>query len=195
MKVLVACEFSGIVRDAFIEKGHDAWSCDLLATDSPGNHYQCDIRDVLNMEWDLMIAHPPCTHLSVSGARWFDEKRKDGRQQSAIDFFMLFTKTKIPKVCIENPIGIMSTIYKAPRQVIQPYYFGHPEFKATCFWLKGLPRLNGTEYLSPPVRGDEDWNKWNRVHKCPPGPQRAKLRSWRYPKIANAMADQWGSTR
>ena len=195
MRVLIACEASQLVCKAFRAKGHEAFSCDLedCYGGHPEWHFKQDVLQVIDMGWDMMIAHPPCTHLAVSGARWFDEKRKDGRQKAAIDFFMEFTKTNIPKVCIENPIGIMSTIYKKPSQVIQPYYFGHPEFKATCFWLRRLPRLNGTELLTPPsIEDKENWNKWNRVHKCPPGPERALLRSWRYPKIAKAMADQWG---
>jgi len=192
MKILIACEFSGIVRNAFTAKGHDAWSCDLLPTDSPGNHYAGDIRDILYDRWDLLIAHPPCTHLSVSGARWFPAKRADGRQQSAVAFFNLFTRAQIPLICIENPVGIMSTLYRKPDQVIHPYQFGHAEFKSTCLWLKGLPKLEPTEVLTPPTdRNSEDWKRWNRVHKCPPGPLRPKLRSWRYPKIAAAMAEQW----
>lgn len=193
MRVLIACEYSGIVRDAFLAKGHDAMSCDLLPTDLEGPHYQGDIRDVLNDGWDLMIAHPPCTHLSVSGARWFPQKRADGRQQAAIEFFMLLANAPIPKIAVENPIGIMSTQYKKPTQVIQPWWFGHPEFKATCFWLKNLPPLVATDKLTPATKDSEEWKSWNRVHKCPPGPMRAKLRSWRYPKIAAAMAAQWGN--
>jgi site-specific DNA-cytosine methylase len=193
MKVLVACEYSGIVRDAFRARGHDAMSCDLLPTDSDGPHYQGDVRDVLGNGWDLMIAHPPCTHLSVSGARWFPQKRADGRQQSAMEFFMLLATAPISKIAVENPVGIMSTHYMKPTQVIQPWWFGHPEFKATCFWLKNLPPLVATNKLVPPTKDSEDWKSWNRVHKCPPGPLRAKLRSWRYPNIAAAMAEQWGN--
>ena len=193
MRVLVACEFSGIVRDAFDAKGHDAWSCDLLPSDTWGHHFQCDVREVLDDRWDLVIAHPPCTHLSVSGARWFPEKRADGRQQAGIDFFMLFANCKAPMVAIENPVGIMSTQWRKPNQVIQPWMFGHPEFKATCFWLKGLPTLVPTEVLPRPEKGTDQWKKWNRVHKLGPSPERAKLRSWRFPKIAAAMAEQWSS--
>ena len=192
MKVLVACEASGIVRDAFIARGHDAMSCDLEPTDAPGPHYQGDVRDVLSNGWDLIVAHPPCTHLAVSGARWFPEKRADGRQQSAIEFFLLLANAPAPRVAVENPVGIMSSIYGEPTQVIQPWQFGHPEFKATCWWLKNLPALKPTEILTPPTNDSPEWNAWNRVHKCPPGPLRAKLRSWRFPKIAAAMADQWG---
>lgn len=191
-RILVACEYSGTVRDAFIRAGHDAMSCDLLPTDAPGPHYQGDVRDVLNDGWDLMIAHPPCTDLSVSGARWFPQKRADGTQQASIAFFLLFTQTKIPRVAIENPVGIMSTVYRKPTQVIQPWMFGHPEFKATCLWLSNLPPLTPTNVLQPPKKNEADWKAWNRVHKCPPGPLRKKLRSWRYPYIADAMAAQWG---
>jgi hypothetical protein len=192
MKVLVACECSGIVRDAFLTRGHDAMSCDLEPTEAPGPHYQGDVRDVLSNNWDLIIAHPPCTHLAVSGARWFPEKRADGRQQNAISFFMLLANAPAPRIAVENPVGIMSSIYGEPSQVIQPWQFGHPEFKATCWWLKNLPSLKPTEILTPPCSDSAEWKAWNRVHKCPPGPMRAKLRSWRFPKIAAAMADQWG---
>lgn len=177
MKVLIACEFSGIVRDAFIDKGHDAWSCDLLPTERPGNHYQCDIRNVLNMKWDLVIAHPPCTDLSVSGARWF----KDKDQQPAIKFFMIFTKLSC-KWAIENPIGIMSTRFRKPDQIIQPWQFGHGETKATCLWLSGLPKLKPTNI----VDGRE-----GKIWKMPPSKDRAKLRSLTYTGIAKAMAEQW----
>lgn len=192
MRVLVACECSGTVRDAFIAKGHEAMSCDLDPTEKPGPHYQGDVRDVLNDGWDLIIAHPPCTHLAVSGARWFEEKRSDGRQQAAIDFFMLLANAPAPRVAVENPVGIMSSLYKNPSQIIQPWMFGHHEFKTTCLWLKNLPPLMSTEIIMPPSPKDSRWKKWNRVHKCPPGPMRAKLRSWRYHKIAAAMAEQWG---
>ena len=192
MRVLVACEASGIVRDAFIARGHDAMSCDLEPTDAPGPHYQGDVRDVLSNGWDLIVAHPPCTHLAVSGARWFPEKRADGRQQAAIEFFLLLANAPAPRIAVENPVGIMSSLYGEPTQVIQPWQFGHPEFKATCWWLKNLPALKPTEILTPPTNDSPEWNAWNRVHKCPPGPMRAKLRSWRFPKIAAAMADQWG---
>lgn len=183
MKVLVACEYSGIVRDAFLAMGHEAMSCDLLPTDTLGPHYQGDVRDVIDYPWDLMIAHPPCTHLSVSGARHFAEKRMDGRQQSAVSFFMMLAKSDIPKIAIENPVCIMSSLYRKPDQVIQPWQFGHGETKATCLWLKGLPLLTPTEI----VEGRED-----RIHKMPPGPDRWKERSKTYKGIAAAMAAQWG---
>lgn len=145
MKVLIACEFSGIVRDAFIARGHEAMSCDLLPTERPGPHYQGNIMDIINDPnyfWDLMIAHPPCTRLAVSGARWFKEKQAE--QYEAIAFFMRLVQAKIPKICTENPVCIMSTIFRKPDQIIQPWQFGHTESKATCLWLKGLPILHAT---------------------------------------------------
>lgn len=183
MKVLVACEYSGVVRDAFIARGHDAMSCDLLPTDVPGPHYQGNVLDVLNYPWDLMIAHPPCTHLSVSGARHFAAKRMDGRQQSAVSFFMTLANATIPRIAIENPVCIMSSLWRKPDQVIQPWQFGHGETKATCLWLKGLPPLVPTNV----VEGREA-----RIHRMPPSEDRWKLRSETYSGIAQAMADQWG---
>ena len=183
MRVLVACEFSGVVRNAFAERGHDAWSCDLLPTEKPGQHIEGDVLGVLQDGWDLMIAHPPCDHLAVSGARWFAEKRRDGRQQAGIDFFMALADSGIAKHAIENPVGIMSTHFRKPDQIIQPWQFGHGETKATCLWLKGLPLLEPTQI----VDGREA-----RIHKMPPSPDRWKLRSMTYPGIAKAMAEQWG---
>ena len=184
MRVLIACEYSGIVRDAFIAKGHDAMSCDLSPTDSPGPHYQGDVMDVLDYPWDLMIAHPPCTHLSVSGARHFGAKRMDGRQQSGVSFFMSLVKADIPRIAVENPVSIMSSMYRKPDQIIQPWKFGHGETKATCLWLKGLPLLEPTNI----VEGRDD-----RIHKMPPSAERGKLRSITYQGIADAMAEQWGN--
>ena len=183
MKVLVACEYSGVVRDAFIKQGHDAMSCDLLPTDSPGPHYQGDVFDVIDYPWDLMIAHPPCTHLSVSGARHFKEKRLDGRQQAAVSFFMKLAKCDIPHIAIENPVCIMSSLWMKPQQIIQPWQYGHGETKATCLWLKNLPELQATNI----VEGREA-----RIHKLPPSEDRWKLRSTTYQGIADAMANQWG---
>lgn len=137
MRILVACEFSGTVRDEFKRMGHYAMSCDLLPTERPGEHYQGDVFDIINDGWDMMIAFPPCTHLAVSGARHFAVKRKDGRQQQGIDFFLMLTKTIIPKWAIENPIGIMSRVYRKPDQIIQPWQYGHGETKATCIWTGG----------------------------------------------------------
>lgn len=183
-RVLIACEFSGIVREAFRRRGFDAWSCDLLPTEIPGNHMQGDVLKVLNDGWDLIVAHPPCTHLAVSGARYFEEKRADGRQREAIDFFMKMINAPSPHIAVENPVCIMSGIYRRPDQIIQPYWFGHGETKATCLWLKNLPLLKATNI----VEGREQ-----RVWKMPPGPDRWKERSRTFPGIAEAMADQWGA--
>ena len=183
MRVLVACEYSGAVRDAFIALGHEAMSCDLLPTDNPGPHYQGDVRDVLDYPWDLMIAHPPCTHLSVSGARHFEAKRMDGRQQSAVSFFMTLIKADIPRIAVENPVCIMSSLYRKPDQIIQPWQFGHGETKATCLWLKGLPLLQPTDIVA---------GRADRIHRLPPTDDRWKIRSATYLGIASAMARQWG---
>ena len=183
MKILIACEFSGIVRDAFIAKGHDAVSCDLLPTEKPGLHIKGDVRRFLENNWGAMIAFPPCTHLAVSGAAWFKSKAKE--QKEAIDFFMDLVNAPIPKICIENPISIMSTKYRKPDQIIHPWQFGHGETKATCLWLKNLPKLQPTNIV-----GGRD----NRIHRMPPGPNRGKDRSRTYQGIANAMADQWGTS-
>jgi len=180
MKVLVACEFSGTVRDAFVRAGHDAMSCDLLPSDTEGKHYQGDVRDILNSGWDLMIAHPPCTHLAVSGARWFKEKQTE--QQEALEFVRVLMDAPIERIAIENPISIISTRIRKPDQIIQPWMFGHGETKATCLWLKNLPKLTPTDI----VDGREQ-----RIHKMPPSPDRWKERSKTFQGIANAMADQW----
>ena len=181
MMVLVACEFSGIVRDAFIRRGHDAWSCDLLPTESPGPHLQCDVREALiSRTWDLMIAHPPCTHLSVSGARWFKDKQTE--QAEALDFVRLLMFVTIP-YCIENPVSIISSRIRKPDQIIQPWQFGHPEVKATCLWLQGLPKLVPTEIVD---------GRNPRVHHESPGPNRWKNRSRTLAGIGAAMAAQWG---
>lgn len=183
MRILVACEFSGTVRDAFRLRGHDAWSCDILPSESPGNHIQDDARLVMNSaQWDMLIVFPPCTHLCVSGARWFKDKQYE--QSEAIKFFMAFANSSIPKIAIENPIGIMSTRYRKPDQIIQPWQFGHGETKATCLWLKGLPLLTPTNV----VEGREA-----RIHRMAPGPNRARERSRTFQGIADAMADQWGT--
>tara|TARA_R110002051_G_scaffold20921_1_gene56282 strand:+ start:162 stop:728 length:567 start_codon:yes stop_codon:yes gene_type:complete len=183
VRVLVACEFSGIVRDAFSSIGADSMSCDLLPSEGEGEHYQGSIWDVIDFPWDLMICHPPCTHLSVSGAKHFADKRQDGRQQSAISFFMRLSRASIPRIAIENPVCVMSTLWRKPDQIIQPWQFGHGETKATCLWLKGLPPLQPTKV----VEGREQ-----RVHRMPPGPNRGKERSRTFPGIARAMAEQWG---
>lgn len=181
MKVLVACEYSGKVRDAFRALGHDAMSCDLLPTDSLGSHYQGDVRDVLDDEWDLMIAHPPCTHLAVSGARWF--KNKQTEQAAALNFVSLLLAAPIPRIALENPVSIISSRIRKPDQIIQPWQFGHGETKATCLWLKGLPLLQPTKI----VDGRE-----TRTHKMPPSADCWKKRSETYQGIADAMAMQWG---
>jgi len=186
MRVLIACEYSGVVRDAFIAKGHDAMSCDLLPSESPGPHHQGDIKDLFgsfDLKFDLMIAHPPCTHLSVSGARHFAAKQASGVQQEALDFVWWLMACPIDKICIENPISIISSKIRKPDQIIQPWQFGHGETKATCLWLKNLPKLVPTNI----VEGREA-----RVHKMPPGPNRWKDRSRTYQGIADAMAEQWG---
>ena len=182
MRVLIACEYSGKVRDAFISKGHDVMSCDILGTEKPGPHYKGDVRDILYDGWDMLIGFPPCTHLASSGARWFKEKQSDGRQQEGIDFFMLLANSGIPKIALENPIGIMSSKYRKPDQIIQPWQFGHGETKATCLWLTGLPKLVPTNI----VEGREP-----RMWKLPPSKDRAKIRSETYQGIAYAMANQW----
>ena len=183
MKVLIACEYSGRVRDAFLAKGHDAVSCDLLESESPGPHYQGDVFDIIKNGFDLMIAHPPCTHLAVSGARHFKEKIADGRQQEALDFVQRLMNAPINKICIENPISVISSKIRRPNQIIQPWMFGHGETKATCLWLKNLPNLIPTQI----VDGREQ-----RIHKLSPSPNRWKERSRTYLGIANAMAEQWG---
>lgn len=189
MKVLVACEFSGIVREAFRKRGHDVWSCDLLPTEIPGYHIKHDVLRALDWGWDLMIAHPPCTFLTISANKWYKPEFKDRfptRQQDrykAIVFFMELMNAPISRIAVENPIGIMSSCYRKPNQVIQPWMFGHGETKATCLWLKGLPLLKATNI----VKGREQ-----RLHKLPPSKDRWKLRSITYQGIANAMAEQWG---
>lgn len=193
MNVLIACESSGTVRSAFRALGHNAWSCDLLpADDGDGHHIQGDVLDELNGNWDLMIAHPPCTDLAVSGARYFAQKRADGRQQASIAFFMALMNAPILRIAVENPIGIMSSEYRKPDQIIQPWQFGHPESKATCLWLKGLPRLKPTAILIKPECGYWENQTPSGQNKLGPSPDRWKLRSKTYEGIAVAMAMQWG---
>lgn len=192
MRVLVACEYSGIVREAFARLGHDAWSCDLLPTEQPGQHIQGNVRDVLNDGWDMVIAHPPCTDLSSSGAAWFEAKRASGQQQRAIDFFMLFARLPCERVAIENPVGIMSSRWREPTQIVHPWQFGHMEQKATCLWLKNLPKLTPTcnvhrEMMCLPR------NQRERLHFLPPSPTRWMERSRTFQGIADAMAQQWGT--
>ena len=189
MKVLIACEFSGTVREAFRKRGHDAWSCDLLPTEVPGQHIQGDVLPLLEKRWDLIIAHPPCTHLSASGAAWWAEKQRDGRQQQGVDFFMEFANAKCAMLAIENPIGIMSRVYRKPDQIIQPFMFGHPARKSTCLWLRGLPCLTPTDIVNLP---SGKARKQNPLDWLSPSKDRWKLRSKTYTGIADAMAQQWG---
>ena len=183
MKVLVACEFSGVVREAFRALGHDAWSCDLLPSEIPSDyHAQKDVRILLRKGWDLIIAHPPCTHLAVSGARWFKNKQKE--QAEALEFVQLLLDAPCRKIALENPVSIISTRIRKPDQIIQPWQFGHGETKATCLWLKGLRPLVPTNIVS---------GREARVHRMPPSADRWRLRSTTYAGIASAMAEQWGA--
>lgn len=181
MRVLVACEYSGIVREAFKARGHDAWSCDLLDTEIPGQHTKGDVLPILNQGWDLMIAHPPCTHLAVSGARWFKDKQQE--QKEALQFVQALMDAPIQKICIENPVSVISTKIRKPEQIIQPWQFGHGETKKTCLWLKGLDPLKPTDIVD---------GRDNRIHRMPPSKDRWKERSRTYQGIADAMAQQWG---
>lgn len=196
MRVLVACEFSGVVRDAFIRAGHTALSCDLMPTDRPGPHYQGDVIDIIGGGWDLMIAHPPCTHLAVSGARHFAKKREDGRQQQGIDFFMALARADIPRYAIENPIGIMSSIWRKPDQIIQPWEYGHSVTKSTCLWLKGLPALMPTNIVDKgtiwTAKSGKRMSQWYYDSSCLPPKEREKMRNKTFQGIADAMAQQWG---
>jgi hypothetical protein len=182
MKVLIACEFSGIVRDAFIRRNHVTMSCDLEESETPGWHHVGDVRDVLDDGWDLMIAHPPCRYLAVSGARWFKGREKE--QEEALDFVRLLLDAPIGKICLENPVGVISTKIRKPDQYIQPWMFGHGETKKTGLWLKNLPLLEPTDI----VEGRE-----GRIWKMSPGPDRSRDRSRTLPGIAAAMAEQWGN--
>lgn len=183
-RVLVAFEESGRVRDAFLALGHDAVSCDLVPSRAPGPHIVGDARGVMRQRWDLVVAFPPCTDLCVSGSRHFELKRLDGRQAASVDLFLSCIDANAPQVVVENPVGIMSTLFREPDQIVQPWMFGHGETKATCLWLKGLPRLRPTHI----VEGREAV-----VHRMAPGPNRARDRSATYPGIASAMAMQFGS--
>lgn len=191
MRVLIACEYSGVVRDAFIERGHDAISCDILPTDAPGPHYQGDVRDILYDGWDLMIAHPPCTHLAVSGARWF--KNKIEEQKEALDFVRLLLGAPIERIALENPVSVISTYIRRPDQIVQPFFFGDPFRKTTCLWLKGLPLLQPTNMVE---QGETHVTKSGRRlpkwYNLPPSEGRWKLRSTTFAGFANAMAEQWG---
>jgi len=195
MRVLIACEYSGTVRDAFLKQGHYAMSCDILPCESSasGDHYQGDVMDILDHDWDMMIAHPPCTHLAVSGAKHFAKKIADGRQQAALDFVQALMDAPIHRICIENPVSIISTRIRKPDQIIQPWMFGHEATKTTCLWLKNLPALmptkivgRGKRHITKSGRSLPDW------YNLPPSEDRWKIRSATFPGIADAMATQWG---
>ena len=187
MKVLVGCEYSGRVRQAFRDLGHDAWSCDLLPSDDDSKyHIQGDVLSILSDGWELAVFHPPCTHLAVSGARYFAAKRADGRQQQALEFVSRLLAAPINRIALENPVSIISSAVRKPDQIIQPWMFGHGETKATCLWLKNLPLLLPTTVVS---------GRTARIHRLPPTPDRWKLRSITYQGIADAMADQWGAIK
>ena len=193
MRVLCACEESQAVTSELRRLGHEAYSCDLLPTSGahPEWHVRADAVEVAKLAWDMVIAFPPCTHLACSGARWFGEKRRDGRQQQAIGLFLaLATLDHVPRLAVENPVGIMSRLYRRPDQVIQPWQFGHPETKATCLWLRGLPPLVPTHDVSDEMARLPDAEA-HRVHHMAPGPDRQRLRGRTYPGIARAMAEQW----
>lgn len=203
MKILIACEFSGTVREAFKKLGHDVLSCDLEPTDIPGNHYQGDIMDIINDGWDMMIAHPPCTYLTVTGNKWFKDEYKDRfptRQQDrkdAIKFFMQLANAPIDKIAIENPIGIMSSTWKKPDQIIQPWQYGHEATKSTCLWLKNLPLLIPTKVVNKgefvTFKSGKRMTKWYADAASHSPKERAKIRNKTFQGIADAMADQWGN--
>jgi hypothetical protein len=192
MRVLIACEYSGAVRDAFLARGHDALSCDLLPSEAPGPHYQGDVRDILGDGWDLMVAHPPCTHLAVSGARWFAGKQAE--QAEALDFVRLLLAARIPRIALENPVSIISSRIRKPDQIIQPWQFGHEASKTTCLWLKGLPPLAPTNVVGKGARhvtkSGKSLPQW---YNLPPSADRWKIRSATFQGIADAMAGQWGN--
>ena len=195
MRVLIACEYSGAVRDAFLRAGHYAASCDLLPSDSPlGDHYQGNVLDILDHDWDLMIAHPPCTHLAVSGAKHFAAKQASGVQDAALDFVRMLLDASIPRIALENPVSIISSRIRKPDQIIQPWMFGHEATKTTCLWLKGLPPLAPTDIVGKGERhvtkGGKSLPKW---YNLPPSPTRWKQRSATFIGIANAMAQQWSN--
>jgi hypothetical protein len=197
MKILVACEYSGTVRDAFIRGGHEAMSCDLLPTDAPGPHYQGDVMDIIGYGWDLMIAHPPCTYLSVSGMHWTTRGLRDPQlTEDALEFVRQLMAAPIPRIALENPVSVISSRIRKPDQIITPYQFGHDASKKTCLWLKGLPLLRPTQFVEPRiVNGKQRWGNQtdSGQNKLPPSADRWKIRSETYIGIANAMAEQWGN--
>jgi site-specific DNA-cytosine methylase len=190
MRVLVACEFSGTVRDAFAAKGHDAWSCDLLASETTGNHHRGDVLEILDDGWDLMIAHPPCTHLAVSGARWFKDKQKLGLQDKALEFVRALLEAPIPRIALENPVSVIASKIRRPDQIIQPWQFGDGETKAVCLWLKNLPPLRPTNVVQ--TKYPKVWLERRAFNKMESYLQK-KARSRFFTSVAAAMADQWGS--
>jgi hypothetical protein len=193
MKVLVACEYSGRVRDAFRSKGHDALSCDLLPADNGGPHYQGDVRDLLTDHWDLLIGFPPCTYLAASGMHWTTRGLRDPQlTEDALDFVQLLLNAPVDKIALENPVGCISTRIRKPDQYIQPWQFGHPHSKKTCLWLKNLPTLTHTNVLTVPESGKWDNQTKSGQNKLPPSADRWKIRSMTYQGVADAMADQWG---
>lgn len=191
MKVLIGCECSGTVRDAFLERGHNAISCDLKPSKRPGPHYKGDVRDIINGGWDLAIFHPDCTHLAVSGARWFYKKEKE--QKEALDFVRLLMSANIPRIAIENPVSIISTHIRKPDQIVQPWMFGDPHTKTTCLWLKNLPLLKPTNIVSKGKRhvtkSGKSLPEW---YNLPPSEDRAEIRAKTFEGFARAMAEQWG---
>jgi hypothetical protein len=196
MRVLVACEFSGIVREAFKAKGHDAWSCDFLDTEILGQHIKGDVLPHLNDGWDLMIAHPPCTYLAVSGAAWFKKAGRQELQDRALDFVRQLLNAPIPKIALENLVGVISTRIRKPDQIIQPYQFGHPDSKKTCLWLKNLPKLTPTSIVEPQyvtMKNGERMSKFHYDSFIHGGKDRWKIRSRTFKGIATAMAEQWGN--
>ena len=197
MRVLVACEYSGVVRDAFLRKGHYAASCDLLPSESPlGDHFQCDVMEILDHGWDLMIAHPPCTYLSVSGMHWTKRGLRDPKlTEDALEFVRQLMNAPIEKIAIENPVSVISSEIRKPNQIINPYEFGHDASKKTCLWLKNLPLLKTTNFVEPRIiNGRKRWGNQtdSGQNKLPPSKDRWKIRSATYQGIADAMADQWG---
>ena len=197
MKILIACEYSGVVRDAFIKKGHDAISCDILPTEASGPHYLGDVSDILNDGWDMMIAHPPCTYLSVSVIHWNNRGRGWEETNKALEFVKALMNAPIDRICIENPVSIISSRIRRPDQSIHPYEFGHDASKKTCLWLKGLPKLTPTQIIQPRiVSGKKRWGNQtdSGQNKLPPSKDRWKVRSKTYSGIADAMANQWSET-
>lgn len=196
MKILIACEFSGIVRDAFTAKGHDAISCDFLPSETPGKHYQGNVFDIIDDGFDLMIAHPPCTYLSNSGVRWLKgNHERQSKREEAREFVINLYNSEINMICIENPIGHLSTSWRKPDQILQPFHHGHEEWKSTCLWLKNLPLLKPSEIVKPEEKlcgGAKPGRITSRLHRMPPGPNRWKERSRTFKGIAEAMAEQWG---